>query len=61
MTGMAVYIASNGSSLSLRSKIVAAMVLVWALRLGLFLLIQVFHVIEDKRFSETKKNTFSNF
>ena len=61
MTGMAVYIASNGSSLSLRSKIVAAMVLVWALRLGLFLLIQVFHVREDKRFSEAKKILFQIF
>ena len=36
MTGLAVYIASEGRSLSLRSKIVVAMVLVWALCLGLF-------------------------
>ena len=34
------------------------MVLVWALRLGLFLLIRVFRVGEDKRFSEAKKSFF---
>jgi len=60
MTGLAVYIASQSSSLSLLSKIVVAMVLVWALRLGLFLLIRVFHVGEDKRFFEAKKS-FSKF
>ena len=58
MTGLAVYIASESSSLSLLSKIIAAMVLVWALRLGLFLLVRVFHVGEDKRFSEAKKSFF---
>ena len=58
MTGLAVYIASESSSLSLLSKIITAMVLVWALRLGLFLLIRVFHVGEDKRFSEAKKSFF---
>ena len=60
MTGLAVYIASDSSSLSLLSKIIAAMVLIWALRLGLFLLIRVFRVGEDKRFSEAKKS-FSKF
>jgi len=60
MTGLAVYIASQSSALSLLSKIVVAMVLVWALRLGLFLLIRVFHVGEDKRFFEAKKS-FSKF
>ena len=58
ITGLAVYIASESSSLSLLSKIIAAMVLVWALRLGLFLLVRVFHVGEDKRFSEAKKSFF---
>ena len=58
MTGLAVYIASESNALSLLSKIIAAMVLVWALRLGLFLLIRVFHVGEDKRFSEAKKSFF---
>lgn len=60
MTGLAVYIASASSSLSLLSKIIATMVLIWALRLGLFLLIRVFRVGEDKRFSEAKKS-FSKF
>jgi|TARA_B110000240_G_scaffold207_1_gene191 steroid 5-alpha reductase family enzyme len=58
MTGLAVYIASESNALSLLSKIIAAMVLIWALRLGLFLLIRVFHVGEDKRFSEAKKSFF---
>ena len=58
MTGLAVYIASDSSSLSLLSKIIAAMVLIWALRLGLFLFIRVFRVGEDKRFSEAKKSFF---
>ena len=58
MTGLAVYIASESNALSLLSKIIAAMVLIWALRLGLFLLIRVFHVGEDKRFSEAKKPFF---
>ena len=58
MVGLAVYIASESSSLSLLSKIIAIMVLVWALRLGLFLLIRVFRVGEDKRFSEAKKSFF---
>jgi steroid 5-alpha reductase family enzyme len=58
MTGLAVYIASQSGVLSLLSKIVVAMVLVWALRLGLFLLIRVFHVGEDKRFFEAKKSFF---
>ena len=58
MTGLAVYIASDSSSLSLLSKIIAAMVLIWALRLGLFLVIRVFRVGEDKRFSEAKKSFF---
>ena len=58
MIGLAVYIASDSSSLSILSKIIAVMVLVWALRLGLFLLIRVFRVGEDKRFSEAKKSFF---
>ena len=58
MTGLAVYIASDSSSLSILSKIIAAMVLIWALRLGLFLFIRVFRVGEDKRFSEAKKSFF---
>jgi steroid 5-alpha reductase family enzyme len=58
MVGLAVYIASESRSLSMLSKIIAAMVLIWALRLGLFLLIRVFHVGEDNRFSEAKKSFF---
>jgi|TARA_B100000959_G_scaffold256548_1_gene289830 steroid 5-alpha reductase family enzyme len=58
MVGLAVYIASESRSLSILSKIIAVMVLVWALRLGLFLLIRVFRVGEDKRFSEAKKSFF---
>lgn len=58
MTGLAVYIASESSAQSLLSKIIAAMVLVWALRLGLFLLVRVFTVGEDNRFSEAKKSFF---
>ena len=58
MIGLAVYITSDNSSLLILSKIIAAMVLVWALRLGLFLLIRVFRVGEDKRFSEAKKSFF---
>ena len=58
MIGLAVYITIDNSSLLILSKIIAAMVLVWALRLGLFLLIRVFRVGEDKRFSEAKKSFF---
>ena len=58
MIGLAVYIASESSSLSLLSKVIAGMVLIWALRLGLFLLIRVFHVGEDKRFAKAKKSFF---
>ena len=58
MIGLAVYIASDNSSLLILSKIIAAMVLIWALRLGLFLFIRVFRVGEDKRFSEAKKSFF---
>ena len=58
MIGLAVYIASDSDSLSVLSKVIAAMVLVWALRLGLFLLIRVFNVGEDKRFYEAKKSFF---
>jgi steroid 5-alpha reductase family enzyme len=46
--------------LNLRSQIVAILIVVWALRLGLFLLLRVFQVGEDKRFHEVKKS-FSKF
>ena len=58
MVGLAVYITSESSSVSLLSKTIAVMVLAWALRLGLFLLIRVFHVGEDKRFLKAKISFF---
>ncbi|MDP7037312.1 MAG: DUF1295 domain-containing protein [Candidatus Marinimicrobia bacterium] len=57
MTGLAVF---SSHELHLRSQIVAILIAVWALRLGLFLLIRVFQVGEDKRFHEVK-TSFSRF
>ena len=61
MVAISVYIAgSNGSILTIRSKIVALLVLVWAFRLGVFLLIRVLKVGEDRRFQDAK-NSFITF
>ena len=49
-------VTNNGESLSLRSKIVSLLIILWALRLGLFLLIRVLQVGEDKRFKYAKKS-----
>ena len=57
MTGIAVF---SSHELHLRSQVVAILIAVWALRLGLFLLVRVFQVGEDKRFHEVK-TSFSRF
>ena len=57
MTGLAMY---SVEELNLRSLIVAILIIVWALRLGVFLLVRVFQVGEDKRFHEVK-TSFSRF
>ena len=57
MTGFSIYTVDE---LNLRSQIVAILIVVWALRLGLFLLLRVFQIGEDKRFREVKKS-FSKF
>ena len=57
MTGLAVF---SSNELHLRSQVVAILITVWALRLGLFLLVRVFQVGEDKRFHEVK-TSFSRF
>ena len=43
-----------GSPVYLRSKIILILVTIWAIRLGIFLLIRVFNVGEDRRFREVK-------
>ena len=48
------------SGLNIRSKIIAFLILLWALRLGFFLLIRVFQVGEDKRFKDVK-TSFTRF
>ena len=61
-----VFIASNltlvsiDDQLHLRSKIAIGLVLIWAIRLGLFLFIRVMKVGEDRRFREAKKS-FSKY
>lgn len=57
MTGIAV---SSTSELNLQSKVVALLITFWALRLGLFLIVRVFQVGEDKRFHSVK-TSFSRF
>ena len=55
MIGFAVYTVGSGPDpLTLRTQIVATMVIFWALRLGLFLLIRILQVGEDKRFQVAK-------
>lgn len=53
-----VYLSQEG--LHLRSVIVASLVIIWALRLGIFLLIRVLKNGEDRRFREPMKS-FSKF
>jgi len=53
MTALAVF---SADELNLRSQVVAVLIVVWALRLGLFLFVRVFQVGEDKRFHEVKKS-----
>ena len=57
MTGIAVF---STSELNLQSKVVALLITFWALRLGLFLIVRVFQVGEDKRFHGVK-TSFSRF
>ena len=51
---------SSNNNLQLRSIIVITLVLIWALRLGLFLFVRVLRAGEDRRFREVKQN-FSKF
>ncbi|MEA1882472.1 MAG: DUF1295 domain-containing protein [Candidatus Marinimicrobia bacterium] len=61
MIGFAVYSVGSGpDALTLRTQIVATMVIFWALRLGLFLLIRILQVGEDKRF-QVAKTSFAKF
>ena len=53
-------VTSTASTLALRSKVVIVMVVVWAMRLGLFLFIRVLKAGEDSRF-EDAKNSFIVF
>lgn len=48
------------SNLSLRSIVIAALVLIWTLRLGLFLFKRILKAGEDRRFKEIKQS-FSRF
>ena len=50
----------QGSPIYLRSSIILLFIIIWALRLGLFLLIRVFDVGEDRRFKNVK-TSFSKF
>ena len=50
----------NGESLSIRSAVSTFLVLIWALRLGIFLLLRVVKAGEDKRFKNVK-SSFSKF
>jgi len=57
MTGLALY---SLNELNFRSQVVAILIIVWAMRLGLFLLVRVFQVGEDKRF-HAAKNSYLKF
>ncbi len=50
----------NGEELSIRSLVSTLLVLIWAVRLGIFLLLRVVKAGEDKRF-ENVKLSFSKF
>ena len=61
MISTSVYVVSStAGALAFRSKVVVVMVVVWAMRLGLFLFIRVLKVGEDSRF-EDAKNSFVTF
>tara|TARA_B100001123_G_scaffold446378_2_gene600638 strand:- start:41 stop:907 length:867 start_codon:yes stop_codon:yes gene_type:complete len=61
MISTSVYVVSStAGALAFRSKVVVVMVIVWAMRLGLFLFIRVLKVGEDSRF-EDAKNSFVTF
>lgn len=61
MISTSVYVVSStAGTLAFRSKVVVVMVIVWAMRLGLFLFIRVLKVGEDSRF-EDAKNSFVTF
>ena len=61
MISTSVYVVtSTAGTLALRSKVVIVMVIVWAMRLGLFLFIRVLKAGEDSRF-EDAKNSFIVF
>jgi len=51
---------ASGGDLGLRSIITIILILVWALRLGIFLFVRVLKAGEDRRFRDVKKN-FSKF
>ena len=51
---------SSNNNLQLRSIIAIILVLIWALRLGIFLFVRVLKAGEDRRFREVKQN-FSKF
>ena len=51
---------STQEPLSLRTIICSSFIIIWSLRLGLFLLVRVINVGEDKRFAKAKKS-FSKF
>ena len=57
MISTSVYVVtSTASTLALRSKVVIVMVVVWAMRLGLFLFIRVLKAGEDSRFEDAKRS-----
>ena len=60
MTYIAFYSVKINENLTIQSKIVILLILIWALRLGIFLLIRVLQVGEDSRF-EAAKNSFFKF
>lgn len=51
---------SSNNNLQLRSIVAIILVLIWALRLGIFLFVRVLKAGEDRRFREVKQN-FSKF
>ena len=60
MVGIALFfVKNNESEITLRSSIVSLLVVVWALRLGCFLLMRVLDVGEDRRFIDAKKSFFT--
>ena len=52
---------TSTQTLFFRSKVVALLIFIWALRLGVFLFIRVLNKGEDSRFNEAKKFIFKTF